>query len=92
MSGIALGRLREERKAWRKDHPPGFYARPQASGDGSANLLHWECGIPGKEKTNWEGGVYKVILRFSSDYPSQPPICKYSQLKSFRVKSVFDTQ
>jgi hypothetical protein len=28
MSGIATGRLAEERKAWRKDHPFGFIARP----------------------------------------------------------------
>lgn len=47
-SGIAKGRLVEERKAWRKDHPHGFYARPQTLGDGSTNLMVWECGIPGK--------------------------------------------
>jgi hypothetical protein len=35
MSGIAAGRLREERKAWRKDHPHGFYARASKNGDGS---------------------------------------------------------
>ena len=29
MSGIAVGRLSEERKSWRKDHPTGFYARPE---------------------------------------------------------------
>jgi hypothetical protein len=28
MSTIALARLAEERKNWRKDHPPDFYARP----------------------------------------------------------------
>ena len=46
--GIAKGRLQEERKAGRKDHPHGFYARPQSKSDGTLNLMIWECGIPGK--------------------------------------------
>ena len=48
MSGIALGRLAEERKAWRKDHPFGFVAKPKANEDGTLNLMHWECVIPGE--------------------------------------------
>ena len=43
-AGIATSRLRAERKAWRKDHPPGFHARPSKNADGSTNLLKWECG------------------------------------------------
>jgi ubiquitin-conjugating enzyme E2 I len=53
--GIAKGRLMEERKRWRKDHPIGFYARPVSTGDGSTNLFQWEAGIPGKPGTDWEG-------------------------------------
>lgn len=49
MSGIARGRLTEERKQWRLDHPVGFYARPEKK-DGQTNLMKWECGIPGKEQ------------------------------------------
>ncbi len=49
MSGIALGRLAEERKNWRKEHPPGFYARPVKKEDNSFDLLRWEVGIPGKD-------------------------------------------
>lgn len=49
MSGIALARLGEERKNWRKDHPPGgFYARPTKKPDNSVNLMCWETGIPGE--------------------------------------------
>jgi ubiquitin-conjugating enzyme E2 I len=47
MSAIALARLGEERKNWRKDHPPGFYARPMKKSDNSINLMSWETGIPG---------------------------------------------
>ena len=34
MSGVARSRLAEERKAWRKDKPFGFFARPEARADG----------------------------------------------------------
>lgn len=79
MSGIAQTRLQHERKAWRKDHPPGFSAKPIAMPDGQTNYLRWECGIPGKKDTDWEGGVYKVKLDFSSDYPTKPPKAKFAK-------------
>mmetsp|Transcript_10716 Transcript_10716/g.17557 ORF Transcript_10716/g.17557 Transcript_10716/m.17557 type:complete len:140 (+) Transcript_10716:50-469(+) len=76
-SGIAKGRLSEERKAWRKDHPHGFYARPGMNADGSTNLMIWECGIPGKANTLWNGGLFKLSIEFSEEYPSRPPKCKF---------------
>ena len=76
-AGIARGRLSEERKAWRKDHPYGFYAKPNSSGDGSSNLMIWTAGIPGKDSTDWEGGLYKVQMEFTEEYPSKPPKCKF---------------
>ena len=42
MSGIARGRLSEERKCWRKDHPFGFIAKPKKNADGTINLMEWE--------------------------------------------------
>ena len=42
MSGIAVARLSGERKAWRKDHPFGFIARPIRNADGTMNLMKWE--------------------------------------------------
>jgi len=48
-----------------------------AKGDGSSNLFKWETGIPGKKGTDWEGGVYKVELIFSDDYPSRAPLCRF---------------
>jgi ubiquitin-conjugating enzyme E2 I len=75
-SGIARGRLAEERKAWRRDHPIGFYARPTSSGDGSSNMFIWEAGIPGKDGSDWAGGIFKVRMEFGEEYPSRPPKCK----------------
>lgn len=55
---------RHVRKQWRKDHPFGFYARPQRNPTGVLDLKLWECGIPGKEKTIWEGGLFKLTMAF----------------------------
>ena len=43
----------------------------------STNMLIWEAGIPGKEGTDWQGGVYKVKMEFPEEYPSKPPKCKF---------------
>nr|XP_015214990.1 PREDICTED: SUMO-conjugating enzyme UBC9-B-like [Lepisosteus oculatus] len=77
MSGIALSRLAQERKTWRKDHPFGFVAVPTKNPDGTLNLMNWECAIPGKKGTLWEGGQYKLRMLFKDDYPSSPPKCEY---------------
>ena len=76
MSGIATGRLTEERRTWRKDHPFGFIAKPARNADGSLNLMNWECAIPGN-KGSWKGGLYKLRMLFKDDYPSSPPKCKF---------------
>jgi len=34
MASLALGRLAEERKAWRRDKPFGFVAKPSTKEDG----------------------------------------------------------
>jgi len=74
---LARQRLERERKDWRKSHPHGFFARPQRNPDGSMNLLQWSCGIPGKQGTPWEGGVYTITITFTEDYPSKPPKCQF---------------
>lgn len=51
-------------KLWRKDHPFGFYAKPIRNAQGVLDLKNWECGIPGKEKTLWEGGLFKLTVQF----------------------------
>lgn len=78
MSGVARTRLAEERKAWRKDKPFGFFARPETRPDGSVNLLKWKCQIPGKDNTDWAGGFYPLTMEFTEDYPAKPPKCKFN--------------
>ena len=74
---VALDRLREERKAWKKDKPFGFWARPCTAADGTLDLMKWEAGVPGKSGTPWEGGEYILRLIFSEDYPCKPPKCQF---------------
>ncbi len=51
-------------KQWRRDHPFGFFAKPQRTAQGVLDLKKWECGVPGKEKTIWEGGLFKLDVIF----------------------------
>eukprot|EP01091_Cochliopodium_minus_P006285 TRINITY_DN1616_c0_g1_i1.p1 TRINITY_DN1616_c0_g1~~TRINITY_DN1616_c0_g1_i1.p1 ORF type:complete len:158 (+),score=48.17 TRINITY_DN1616_c0_g1_i1:44-517(+) len=87
MSGLARQRLAAERKAWRKDHPHAFYARPTSNEDGTLNMLKWDCGIPGKTGTIWEGGVFPLTMIFTEDYPDKPPKCSFP--KAFFHPNIF---
>ncbi|KAH8292732.1 hypothetical protein KR018_009376, partial [Drosophila ironensis] len=77
MAEAALNRLNEERKIWRKSHPFGFVARPSTDADGTMNLMVWDCAIPGKEASLWEGGIYKLRMTFDADYPTASPKCRF---------------
>uniref|UniRef100_A0A2K5Q7X2 UBC core domain-containing protein n=1 Tax=Cebus imitator TaxID=2715852 RepID=A0A2K5Q7X2_CEBIM len=77
LSAIALSRLTQERKAWRKDHPFGFVAVPTKNPDGTMNLMNWECTILGNKGTQRQGGLFKLQMLFKDDYPSSPPKCKF---------------
>lgn len=70
-------RLQEERKQWRKDHPFGFYAKPNKAPDGSLDLTLWTAGIPGRSGTLWEAATFPITIHFPEEYPSKPPKVKF---------------
>ncbi|KAJ6789015.1 hypothetical protein PWT90_09134 [Aphanocladium album] len=84
---LCQNRLQEERKQWRRDHPFGFYARPTRTKEGVLDLKNWECGVPGKDKTIWEGGMFKLTMAFpdgeagretrSCDFEADLCVCKF---------------
>jgi ubiquitin-conjugating enzyme E2 I len=74
---LCVNRLSEERKSWRRDHPFGFFAKPMRGANGMMDLKRWECGVPGKEKTIWEGGLFRLEVTFPDEYPTKPPKCKF---------------
>jgi ubiquitin-conjugating enzyme E2 I len=40
--------------------------------DGVLDIKNWECGIPGKEKTIWENGLFKLTMAFPEGKPELP--------------------
>ena len=70
-------------KAWRKDPMFGFFARPSRNAQNILDLKTWDCGVPGKEGTIWEGGVMKLTITFPegqsifllADQPSLNLVC-----------------
>jgi len=77
---LLRGRLQEERKSWRKDHPHGFVAKPITTADGTQDILNWEVVVPGKEGTMWEGARIPMSMTFTEDYPNKPPVCKFKMV------------
>jgi len=68
--------LRSERKAWRRDHPPKWSARPVRNADGSSNILKWHFEFHGPKDSAYEGAKIKVEMIFPETYPSEAPSVK----------------
>jgi ubiquitin-conjugating enzyme E2 I len=41
------------------------------------DLKVWECGIPGKDKTLWEGGLFKLSVIFPDGFCPQECLFLY---------------
>ncbi len=50
------------------DPPTGVTAAPQED-----NILLWQAVIFGPEDTPWEGGVFKLSMTFTEEYPTKAP-------------------
>lgn len=46
------------------------------------DLKRWECGVPGKEKTLWEGGLFKLEVTFPDG--AFPPPCVPTNIILYR--------
>ena len=86
MAGIAEGRLREERRSWRKDHPIGFVARPRSKADGSTDLLNWDVVIPGKKDTMYAFPRPRCLLILASGRVSTS--CRHDGVPARRTRDV----
>ncbi|OII76551.1 ubiquitin-conjugating enzyme family protein [Cryptosporidium andersoni] len=54
------------------DPPEGICGTP-LDGD----LMHWDAVIFGPEGTIWEGGIFKLDIKFSEEYPNKAPDIKF---------------
>lgn len=41
------------------------------------DLFSWEATFTGPDDTPWEGGVFRLKLDFTGDYPNEPPRIKF---------------
>ena len=67
----------QERKNWRKDHPPNFVAKPQLRPDGTSNLMKWDIKIPARPASAWYPGILSAEMSFDTDYPMKPPSVRF---------------
>jgi ubiquitin-conjugating enzyme E2 A len=42
------------------------------------DMLTWKCNIFGPPDTIWEGGKFHVILKFTTNYPIDPPTARFT--------------
>lgn len=68
----AKKRLMKDLKSIQTNCPEGISAHPRED-----DLLHWTAVIFGPEDTAWEGGIFKLDLVFTDEYPMSPPKVKF---------------
>eukprot|EP00766_Chilomastix_caulleryi_P002631 gnl/Chilomastix_caulleri/3634.p1 GENE.gnl/Chilomastix_caulleri/3634~~gnl/Chilomastix_caulleri/3634.p1 ORF type:complete len:96 (-),score=16.23 gnl/Chilomastix_caulleri/3634:98-385(-) len=42
-----------------------------------ANIYQWEAWIKGAPETPYQGGTFRLLMLFPSDYPFRPPAVKF---------------
>jgi ubiquitin-conjugating enzyme E2 A len=62
MSTPARRRLMRDFKQLQEQPPPGISGAPNED-----NLCEWTAVIFGPEGTSWEGGVFKLALKFTEE-------------------------
>lgn len=55
-----------------QDPPEGVNACPKAD-----NIMQWNAIIFGPDGTIWDGGVFKLTMEFSEEYPNKAPVVKF---------------
>lgn len=55
-----------------KEGEDSIFASPDEN-----NIYHWEAVILGPESSVWEGGIFKLDLKFTEEYPTKPPQVKF---------------
>lgn len=72
LSTAALRRLQNELKNLSSQAPDTITAGPV-----DEDITHWEASFTGPDDTCWEGGLFRLSLKFSGDYPNHPPEVRF---------------
>jgi ubiquitin-conjugating enzyme E2 A len=59
-------------KRLKTEPPPGVNGQPNPD-----DIMSWNAIIFGPEDTPWDGGTFKLILKFTEDYPNKAPTVKF---------------
>ncbi|KAJ3449547.1 ubiquitin-conjugating enzyme e2 2 [Anaeramoeba flamelloides] len=65
-------RLMRDFKKLQSDNLVGINAVPDQN-----NIMKWTAIMFGPEDSAWEGGIFKLKLDFSDEYPNKPPNVKF---------------
>ena len=65
-------RIQQEAKAMQSNPPENCSGGPIDS-----DIMHWEATILGPEKSPYEGGIFKLDIKFTKKYPFDPPNIKF---------------
>lgn len=66
--GNSKSRLMRDLSKLEKEEDDSIFASPLEN-----NIYQWEAVILGPEGTAWEGGIFKLDLKFEDSYPSKAP-------------------
>ncbi|CAO3674579.1 unnamed protein product [Umbelopsis ramanniana] len=69
---MALKRIQKELSELNKSPQPGISASPI-----DEDMFHWQGSIAGPANSAYKGGVFKLDIVFSADYPFKPPVVKF---------------
>ena len=70
---MSLPRIKKEIKSMLLDPPSNCSAGPINETD----LFNWQGTIIGPSETPYEGGIFKIIINFPTDYPFKAPKVKF---------------